>query len=67
MLSPVGLMPEFRDVDRHPLVRDRCEQQKVPLTRGNATLLHNPQGLLQLLPFLDQNTLKKEQSCANQS
>jgi len=67
MLSPVSLLPEFRDVDRHLLVRDTCEQQKVGLTRGNATLLHNPQGLLQLLPFLNQNSLKKEQSCENQS
>jgi len=67
MLSPATFSSEFRDVDSPLVVPLACAQWKPGVTRANTTLLHNPQGLLRLLPFLYQNRLKKEQSCANPS
>jgi hypothetical protein len=53
MLSPVPYVVRFRDVSTPALVRETCVQSIHPLSRANTTLLHNPQGLLQLLPFLN--------------
>jgi len=68
MLSPCQSRAPRRDVENSRVVPLACYQEKETLTRHNGGLLHNPQGLLQLLLFLNIfMKMKKEQSCANPS
>jgi len=53
MFSPMTPDLRFRDVYTPGVVLAACAQVNHPVSRENATLLHNPQGLLQLLPFLN--------------
>ena len=53
MLSPMRSGTLFRDVSTSLVALAACGQLNSPVSRENVTLLHNPQALLRLLPFLN--------------